>query len=145
VTSLRYFNVYGPRQNPASDYAAVIPIFIKTLLEEGDPLIYGDGGQTRDFIYVKDVVRANLLAAESRTSGHMLNICSGEAIDLHQLLHLLSAIFSRQITPGYKPARPGDIYHSLGDPALARQQLDFKPITSLEEGLQDTADWMKRA
>jgi nucleoside-diphosphate-sugar epimerase len=144
VTSLRYFNVYGPRQNPASDYAAVIPIFIKSLLDGGDPLVYGDGKQTRDFIYVGDVVRANLLAAESRSSGQVFNICSGESVDMHQLLRLLSAIFSRQITPGYKPARLGDIYHSLGDPALAKHQLGFKPHTSLEEGLQDTVDWMKR-
>jgi UDP-glucose 4-epimerase len=145
VTALRYFNVYGPKQNPASDYAAVIPIFIKKLLNEEQPVIYGDGLQSRDFIYVGDVVQANLLAAESnQAQGQVINICSGQETDLHNLVDYLAEIFKREIQPTYQDARPGDIYRSLGDPSLARELLDFQPRTGLAEGLLKTAAWMRK-
>ncbi len=144
VTALRYFNVYGPRQNPASDYAAVIPIFIKKLLDQEQPVIYGDGLQSRDFIYVGDVVQANLLAAESnQAQGQVINICSGQEIDLHNLVGYLAEIFNREIQPTYREVRPGDIYRSLGDPSLARELLDFQSRTGLAEGLLETAAWMR--
>lgn len=146
VVALRYFNVYGPRQNPASDYAAVIPIFIKALEDEGQPVIYGDGFQTRDFVYIADVVRANLKAADSRLApGRAFNICSGQEINLLDLLEKLSAIYNRTIQPDFQPARPGDIYRSLGDPGQARETLDFLADTSILKGLDDTADWMRRS
>lgn len=144
VVALRYFNVFGPFQNPTSDYAAVIPIFVKTLLEEEEPVVYGDGQQSRDFIYISDVVQANLLAAESsQAPGQTINICSGEEINLLDLIATLSGIFGREITPSFKDVRPGDIYRSLGDPALAKNLLGFSPVISLEDGLRKTTAWMK--
>jgi UDP-glucose 4-epimerase len=144
VTALRYFNVYGPRQNPASDYAAVIPIFIKKLLDEEQPVIYGDGLQSRDFIYVEDVIQANLLAAESnQAQGLVINICSGQETDLQNLVDYLAEIFSRDIQPVYQDARAGDIYRSLGDPTLARELFDFQPVTGMAEGLMETAAWLR--
>jgi len=145
VTALRYFNVYGPRQNPVSDYAAVVPIFIKKLLDEEQLVIYGDGLQSRDFVYVGDVVQANLLAAESnRAQGQVINICSGQETDLHNLVDYLAEIFKREIQPTYQEVRSGDIYRSLGDPSLARELLDFQPRTGLAEGLLKTTAWMRK-
>ncbi len=144
VVALRYFNVYGPRQNPASDYAAVIPIFIKTLDEEETPVIFGDGLQTRDFVYISDVVQANLLAAESvKAPGLVFNICSGKEINLLDLLENLSTIYNRKIEPDFREVRAGDIYRSLGDPGKAREILGFAPITSIVDGLDETAAWIR--
>jgi len=144
VVALRYFNIYGPRQNPGSDYAAVIPIFIKKILAGEQPTIYGDGGQSRDFIYVDDIVRANLLAAEStQAPGRIVNICSGSEINLLQLMENLSVIFNRDIQPSFESERPGDIYRSSGDPTLAKEILDFKPGLDLETGLRKTVSWME--
>ncbi len=143
VVALRYFNVYGPRQNPNSDYAAVIPIFIRRLLEHEEPIIYGDGGQTRDFIYVTDVVQANLLAGESPAAvGQVLNICSGKETSLLDLIEVLSTLFKREIRPEFQEGRAGDIYRSLGDPTLSRKMMEFVPRVTLTEGLQSTVDWM---
>jgi len=144
AVALRYFNIYGPRQNPESDYAAVIPIFIKKLIDEDVPIIYGDGFQSRDFVYVEDVVRANLLAAESdRASGQIINICSGQETDLRTLLGHLSGTFQREIEPVFEEMRAGDIFRSQGDPSLADQMLGFKPSIDLAEGLDRTTSWMK--
>jgi len=144
VVALRYFNVYGPKQNPQSDYAAVIPIFIKKILAGEKPVIYGDGEQSRDFIYIDDIVRANLLAAESiQAPGRILNICSGTEINLLQLVDNLSIIFNRAVQPGFERERPGDIYRSSGDPTLARDILEFKPQMDLETGLRKTVSWME--
>jgi len=145
VVALRYFNVYGPRQNPNSDYAAVVPIFIKKMLNEEDPVIYGDGLQSRDFVYIDDVVRANLLAAESsQAPGQIINICSGIEINLLQLVSSLSGIFNREVQPIYEKERPGDIYRSSGDPTLAGNVLNFKPEVNLETGVKKTVSWMKK-
>jgi UDP-glucose 4-epimerase len=144
VVALRYFNVYGPRQNPESDYAAVIPIFIKKILTGEQPTIYGDGGQSRDFIYIDDIVRANLLAADSsQAPGRVVNICSGKEINLLQLVENLSVIFKREIQPYFERKRPGDIYRSSGDPTLAEEILDFIPQMDLETGLRKTISWME--
>ncbi|MFL7812348.1 MAG: NAD-dependent epimerase/dehydratase family protein [Anaerolineales bacterium] len=143
VVALRYFNVYGPRQNPASVYAAVIPIFIRRLLDEEEPVVYGDGGQTRDFIYVADVVRANLIAADSRSAaGRTMNICSGQETSLLDLIESLSILFNREIQPDFQEPRAGDIYRSLGDPSLSGELLEFAPRVSLLEGLESTLKWM---
>lgn len=144
VVALRYFNVFGPRQNPASDYAAVIPIFIKTLDVEDTPVIFGDGLQTRDFVYITDVVQANLLAAESvQAPGMVFNICSGQEINLLDLLEKLSIIYNRKIEPDFQKVRSGDIYRSLGDPGKAREILGFLPATSIVDGLDETVAWMR--
>lgn len=143
VVALRYFNVFGPRQNPESDYAAVIPIFIRRLLDEEQLEIFGDGGQTRDFIFVEDVARANLLAADSSAAaGQAMNICSGEETSLLELTEVLSSLLNREVELEFKEPRAGDIYRSLGDPFRARKILDFVPSVTLKEGLQETMDWM---
>lgn len=144
VVALRYFNVYGPRQNPASDYAAVVPIFIKILEDEGEPVIFGDGLQTRDFVYIADVVQANIQASESvKAPGKVFNICSGQEISLLDLLEKLSTIYNREILPSFQEARPGDIYRSLGNPNKARDILEFSSATSIIDGLDETAAWMR--
>lgn len=144
VVALRYFNVYGPRQSPESDYAAAIPIFIRRLLDRRAPTIFGDGGQRRDFIFVADVVRANMLAANNpQAAGGVYNICTGEEISILDLVDTLSHIIPDAPAPEFGPPRPGDIYRSLGDPSRAEKVLKFKPEVSLLEGLTQTVEWMR--
>ena len=143
VTPLRYFNVYGPRQRPDSDYAAAIPIFVHKLVSGEDITIYGDGGQSRDFIFVKDVVRANLLAAEADFAGEALNICTGKETSLLDLMEELSEISPRQPRVHFVDPRPGDIYRSLGNPDKAASAIGFQALTSLDQGLAQTVEWMK--
>lgn len=145
VVSLRYFNVFGPRQSAQSDYAAVIPIFIRKLLSGERPIIYGDGEQSRDFIFVEDVVRANILAAQRENlNQHIFNICSGKEYSLHDLLSVLEELIPNSSPPVYQPARPGDIYRSLGDPARAEKDLEFTAGDSLSRGLRKTVAWMEK-
>ncbi|MGB8213682.1 MAG: SDR family oxidoreductase [Anaerolineales bacterium] len=144
VTALRYFNVYGPRQRPDSAYAAAIPIFARRLVN-GEPItIYGDGKQSRDFIFVKDVVRANLCAAASETAGDVFNICTGRETTLLDLLEELSEVSPRQPEVRFEAPRPGDIYRSIGNPQKAAALLGFRAETSLANGLAQTVEWMKR-
>jgi UDP-glucose 4-epimerase len=144
VTALRYFNVYGPRQSPASDYAAVIPIFIHRLLEGKAARIHGDGLQSRDFVFVEDIARANLIAADRpQAAGEIINICSGEEITILDILNTLREIIPDTPEPAYGPPRPGDIYRSVGDPSRAERILNFRPRTGLDEGLRETVDWMR--
>jgi UDP-glucose 4-epimerase len=144
VTALRYYNVYGPRQRPDSDYAAAIPIFVRQLVA-GEPItIYGDGKQSRDFIFVKDVVRANLLAAESDAAGEAFNICTGCETNLLDLLEELSELSPHQPEVRFEASRPGDIYRSMGSPEKAAGSLGFRAETSLAKGLAQTVEWMKR-
>ena len=144
VVALRYFNVYGPRQSPQSDYAAVIPIFIHKLLTGESPIIDGDGGQSRDFIFVEDVARANILAAKvDSVPGRVFNICAGEEITVIRLVKTLREIIPTGPAPEFGPERPGDIYRSLGDGSLAANVLGFQPQVSLSEGLAKTVNWMK--
>jgi len=144
VTALRYFNVYGPRQSPESDYAAVIPIFIHRLLEGEAATIHGDGLQSRDFVFVDDVARANLIAAEMpQAAGEIINVCSGEEITILDILNTLREIIPDTPEPNYGPSRSGDIYRSVGDPSRAERILKFKPCTGLHEGLRKTVDWMR--
>jgi nucleoside-diphosphate-sugar epimerase len=137
---LRYFNVYGPRQNPASDYAAVIPRFITRILDNASPTIYDDGKQTRDFIYVKDVARANISAMESHVQG-TFNIASGMRISIHELALLIAEISGKNITPVYEKKRMGDIHDSYADISLAEKSLRFRPVYSLKQGLEETMQW----
>jgi nucleoside-diphosphate-sugar epimerase len=143
VTALRYFNVYGPRQRPDSAYAAAISIFARRLVN-GEPItIYGDGKQSRDFIFVKDVVRANLQAAESDAAGEAFNICTGRETTLLDLLEELSEVSTHQPEVRFEAPRPGDIYRSIGNPDKAAAILGFRAETSLANGLAQTMEWMK--
>jgi UDP-glucose 4-epimerase len=138
TVSLRYFNVFGPRQDPSSEYSGVISRFISELLQGGQPVIYGDGEQTRDFVFVADVVKANILA--SRGSTGVFNIARGKSISLNALGEMIGDILGRKVTPQYEAPRPGDIRHSLADISQARS-LGYSPDYSIEEGLKETISW----
>lgn len=141
-TSLRYFNVFGPRQDKNSQYAAVIPNFISALLEGEQPLIYGDGEQTRDFIYVEDVVKANIKSAESDFNG-ILNVASGEKISINQLYDIVKKTLKSNVEPKYLPTRQGDIKHSLAD-VTNMEKINCKiDSTDFEIQLQETINWFK--
>ncbi len=141
VVALRYFNVYGPKQPPDSDYAAAIPIFIRRMMQDQQPVVYGDGGQSRDFIYVEDVARANVLAAESALApGEAFNICSGKEINILDLIKIIGGVLNINPKIIFEDPRSGDIYRSVGDPAYAGEMLGFKPEFSLESGLRKTAE-----
>jgi UDP-glucose 4-epimerase len=138
---LRYFNVYGPKQDPSSDYAAVIPRFITRVLANKSPIIYGDGTQTRDFIFVKDVVNANLLAAE-RGAG-VLNVASGKSISINELADKIIEMIGKNLEPVYEPPRPGEIKHSLAAIAQAEKELNYRPRFDLEKGVTETIRYFK--
>lgn len=141
--ALRYFNVFGPRQDPKSEYAAVIPKFCTALLAGVSPTIFGDGRQTRDFTFIDNVVEANLLAASKDVSGQVFNIACGERISLLELVSLLNELAGTNIAPRHAPSRPGDIRHSLADISLARRVLGFEPIVSVREGLRRTLEFYR--
>lgn len=144
TVSLRYFNVYGPRQDPYSDYAAVIPKFINRVSENKPPVIYGDGEQTRDFTFVKDVVRANILAAKSDAEG-VYNIANGNRISITALANMIMALIGNDLTPAHDDPREGDVKHSLADISEAKKNLGYEPAYSLEEGLRRTIEWFNLA
>ena len=133
---LRYFNVYGPRQDPDSQYAAVIPIFITRLSQDKPPIIYGDGEQTRDFTFVKDVIQANIIGAESDASG-VLNIGRGERSTINDLAKTITRIMGKDLKSEYQSSRLGDVKHSLADISRARA-IGFEPQYSLDNGLRET-------
>ena len=137
---LRYFNVYGPKQDPASEYAAVIPRFINRVLNNQPPIIFGDGNQTRDFTFVKDVVKANILAMEKNVEG-VFNIAYGQQISINELANKIMEIVGVKLNPVYDKPRPGDIRNSLADISLAKQKLGYMPEYSLEKGLEVTIRW----
>ncbi len=142
--SLRYFNVYGPRQDPASPYAAVIPLFIAALRDGRRPTIFGDGRQTRDFIYVGDVARANVAALQAPApGGRVINVAGGRRIDLLELLATLGRIFGVDPDPLFAPERPGDVRHSVAAVEAAAQVLAFRPAVELPEGLAATVAWSR--
>lgn len=136
--SLRYFNVFGPRQDPKSQYAAAVPNFIHKTLENKQPIIYGDGEQTRDFIYVKEVAKANLMAAESDNTG-IYNIASGKSTSVNQLVEKISEVMGKEIEPIYAEKRPGDVKHSLAETSLAKK-FGFECKGNFKEYLMDTVD-----
>ncbi|MDX9991991.1 MAG: NAD-dependent epimerase/dehydratase family protein [Anaerolineales bacterium] len=144
VAALRYFNVYGPRQRPDSMYAAAVPIFARRLLDAKPITIYGDGGQTRDLVFVGDIVRANLVASQHPAApGQVFNICTGDELRLIDLVETLMDFFPNAPAPEFAPARAGDIYRSLGSPAKAEKLLGFKAQTSLEAGLKSVVEHMQ--
>jgi UDP-glucose 4-epimerase len=139
TTSLRFFNVYGPRQDLGSEYAAVIPKFIQQVSENRSPVIFGDGTQTRDFIYVKDVVKALILAAEAeKANGKAFNIASGKGITIKKLARKIIDLMGKEISCEYSKKRPGDIEHSVADVSKAVNLIDFTSTYSLEKGLEET-------
>lgn len=137
---LRYFNVFGPRQNPEGDYAAVIPLFFKHLLKRSAPLIYGDGAQARDFTFVENVVQANDLALTSNSlkGSEVYNIGCGDTTSVNTLYHEISRLLNLQIPPIYQPPRTGDVKNSLADISKAKSNLGYDPKISLREGLEKT-------
>jgi UDP-glucose 4-epimerase len=138
TVSLRYFNVYGPRQNADSPYSGVISIFMKNLAEGRKLTVFGDGNQTRDFVSVSDVVSANLLAAESaKAAGMAINIGTGKSISINGLIGLLKKLSKREADIAYEHRREGDVMHSCADITLARKVLGYKPKVTLEEGLAE--------
>ena len=144
TVSLRYFNVFGPRQDPTSTYAAAIPKFITMMLCGERPTIYGDGTQTRDFTYVDNIVHGNLLACKApRTAGETINLAAGRRILINDLVAKLNVILGTDLAADYVDERPGDIRHSRADIAKARDLLGFEPIVSFEEGLRRTVDWYR--
>lgn len=140
---LRYFNVLGPKQNPSSEYAAVIPKFITRVMRKQPPIIYGDGNQTRDFTFVKDVVRANILAMERDAKG-IFNVAYGKRTSINELASKIMETVSLEMEPVHDKPRPGDIRHSLADISLAKDKLGYKPKYSLEEGLEETIKWFQK-
>lgn len=141
---LRYFNVFGPNQDPASQYAAAIPAFVTAILRGKQPVVYGDGTQTRDFTYIENVVHANLLAARvEHTCGQVINIACGQAISINKIIELINRIVGSDIKPIYAPPRPGDVKHSLADISLAKEVLGYEPIVGFEEGLERAIDWYR--
>jgi UDP-glucose 4-epimerase len=144
VCALRYFNVFGPRQRPDTQYAAAVPIFIGQLLSGKAATIFGDGKQTRDLVFVGDVVRANLLAAEHADApGEVFNVCTGIKTRVLDLVQALHELLPGAPKPVFAPKRPGDIYDSVGSPSKMRETLGFRAQTSLLDGLRETVDWMR--
>lgn len=141
--SLRYFNVYGPRQNPKSEYAAVIPRFITKILNEDSPTIYGDGTQTRDFTYVKDVVQANIKAMESSATG-LYNIAYGKRISLNDLVARINEYTGKNVKAIHDKPRTGDIKDSLADISNAREAFGYDPAYDIDQGLQETIKWFQK-
>ena len=140
---LRYFNVYGPRQDPASEYSAVIPIFISRILAEKAPVIFGDGNQTRDFAFVRDVVRANILSMEQEQAEGVFNIACGKRTSLNQLAGIIMEIVGLKAGLIHEKPRPGDIQDSLADISAARIELGYEPEYDLMSGLKETVDWFR--
>jgi UDP-glucose 4-epimerase len=148
TVGLRYFNVFGPRQDPSSDYAAVIPKFIDRLFRGEPPIIHGDGEQTRDFTYVQNVVQANRKAALSSSvdevAGEIFNVGCGERITINRLAEELRAVTDADVQPVHGDPRPGDVHHSLADISKAQSAFGYEPTVPLEEGLRRTVAWFEQ-
>jgi nucleoside-diphosphate-sugar epimerase len=144
TVSLRYFNVFGPRQDPTSQYSAVIPRFITAILRGESPTVYGDGGQTRDFTYVANVLHANMLACTRPDVGGLaVNVGAGQRYSLLELIRELERLAGRQAKPVFEPTRPGDVRDSLADIARAREKLGYEPIVDFGTGLRETLAYFK--
>ena len=145
TVSLRYFNVFGPRQDPHSLYAAVLPRFIGALLSNEPPVIYGDGSQSRDFTYIENIVQANLLALEATgAGGEAFNIACGARVTLKTVLECLAEFSNRAVAPEYQSSRVGDIKHSLADISKAERMLGYRPVIPFHEGLKRTFDFFRQ-
>ena len=145
TVSLRYFNVFGPRQDPQSEYAAVIPRFITLMMRGERPRIHGDGEQSRDFCFIENVVSATLLAAKAKTAGEVVNVACGARVTLNQLVGMINAELGTSLAPEYGPGRAGDVRHSLADISAARALLGYEILHDLASGLKLTAAWYRGA
>lgn len=144
TVSLRYFNVFGPRQDPKSDYAAVIPIFTRCAIQKKPATVFGDGEQSRDFTYVDNVVQANLRAAQAETEGAVVcNVGTGSRYTLNTLLEMLGELTGGKVERTYDDPRPGDVKHSQADISRAQESLDYEPSVDFEEGLELTLEWYR--
>jgi len=146
IIGLRYFNVFGPFQNPSGAYAAVIPLFIKMIMENKSPIIHGKGDQSRDFTYIDNVVSANILALKTNiqlSSTQMFNIAYGGKTSVKDLYYKIANILESNLDPVYGEPRIGDIKHSLADISKIKNTLNYKPIVSIDEGLKKTVNWFK--
>ena len=144
TVTIRYFNIFGPRQDPNSPYSAVIPLFITAMLNGGQPVVFGDGLQSRDFCFVANAVQANLLAADaSNISGKTFNIANGKSTDLLTLLDILNRLLAMEVKPRHDPPRPGDVRESRADITQARRCLGYNPEIDIEEGLRRSIDYYK--
>jgi len=144
--TLRYFNVFGPKQDPEGPYAAVIPAFISSFLHGRQPVIFGDGKQSRDFCYIENACRANLFAAKAPSEscdGRAVNIACSRAVNLLKILEILQELAGKDIAPEFKPQRPGDVRHSLADISLAEKSIGYSPAVHFEEGLKKTVQWYR--
>jgi nucleoside-diphosphate-sugar epimerase len=146
TVALRYFNVFGPRQDPASQYSAVIPKFISAILQDRAPLIYGDGKQSRDFTFVNNVVEANILATETDfPPGMVFNCACHERTDLNELVAAINRILKKKVESRYSDPRPGDVKHSFADITRIRQQLGYEPDILFEDGLRRTIEFYRQS
>lgn len=146
TVSLRYFNVFGPKQDPNSLYSAVIPKFIDALIHDRPPVIYGDGEQSRDFTYIDNVVRANLLAMSAEDlHGEAINIACGQRISLNELLGILKDILESAQVPIYEDARKGDVRHSLADIRKGKERIHYEPMVDIKVGLKETVEFFKKS
>ncbi len=144
TVSLRYFNVFGPRQDPKSDYAAVIPAFVTRMVNGQRPIIFGDGEQSRDFCFIDNVVQANLLGAEARElKGEVVNIACGERVTLNDIVRRINQHLGTRLEPIYDPPRPGDVRHSLASLDAARRVIGYEPKVFFAEGLARSIDWYR--
>jgi UDP-glucose 4-epimerase len=144
AVALRYFNVFGPRQDPHSEYSAVIPLFITAAIARKGVTIFGDGTQSRDFCHIDNVVRANLLgAAAPRASGQVFNIACGSAVTLNEVVRELENICGWEVPIKYAPRRVGDVMHSMADISAARERLAYAPSLSFADGLKQTVAWYR--
>jgi nucleoside-diphosphate-sugar epimerase len=142
--SLRYFNIFGPKQNPDSEYAAVIPKFVKAMLNNQAPTIYGDGNQSRDFTFIDNAIHANLLASQAPSlCGEVINVGTGDSTTLNNLVKYINNLLDRQIQPIYEGGRMGDVNHSLADIRKAYELIGYQPVVPFKEGLLRTVDWFK--
>ena len=145
TVSLRYFNVFGPRQDPNSAYAAAIPAFVSRMLRGQRPIVFGDGEQSRDFCYIDNVVYANLLAFEAeRLHGEVVNIACGERVTINRMIELINEHLGTHIQPEYQPPRPGDVLHSLASLDAARRVIGYEPQIMFAEGLERSIGWYKQ-
>jgi UDP-glucose 4-epimerase len=143
TVALRYFNVFGEYQDPLSGYAAVIPKFIRIMLDGERPTIFGDGETSRDFTHVENIVEANLAAAqEPAAAGRVMNVAIGSSNTLNDLMRTLRRLLDSDLEPDYAPPRPGDVAESLADVALARELIGYEPSVTFEEGLERTIAWI---
>ncbi len=144
TVALRYFNVFGPYQDPTSQYAAAIPAFVTAILRNQSPTIYGDGEQSRDFTYIDNVVQANLLAARAdKTNGQVINIACGQKITVNAIIDLINSLTGKSVKARYVPPRPGDVKHSLADIQKAKSLIGYEPVVQFQEGLEKAITWYR--